>query len=119
MDEVFDIRASARFVPISPQKVRLVLDTVRELSVDEALEILAFLPKAASKPVAKLIRSAIANAEENFGLNRNDLYIYHISADKGPIRRWRRFGARGRWKPLRRRYSHINLVLREREVEAV
>jgi large subunit ribosomal protein L22 len=117
MDEVFDVRASTRYVPISPQKVRLVLDMVRGRDVTEALDILEFSQKRASRPVAKLINSAIANAEENFGLNREDLYIHRIMADKAPTRRWRRFGARGRFKPLLRRSSHINIVLRERGLD--
>lgn len=117
MDEVFDIRASVKYVPIAPQKVRLVLDLVRGKDVDEALDVLRFTQKRASRPVAKLIRSAIANAEENFGLNRQDLYIHRISADKAPTRKWRRFGARGRFKPLLRRSSHISIVLREHAFE--
>jgi large subunit ribosomal protein L22 len=118
MDDVFDVHASTRYVPISPQKVRLVLDMVRGRDVTEALDILQFTQKRASRPVAKLIRSAIANAEENFGLSREDLYIHHIAADKAPTRRWRRFGARGRFKPLLRRSSHISIILRERAFEA-
>jgi large subunit ribosomal protein L22 len=117
MDEVFDIHASAKYVPIAPQKVRLVLDLVRGKDVDEALDILQFNQKRASRPVAKLINSAIANAEENFGLNRQDLYIHRIAADKAPTRKWRRFGARGRFKPLLRRSSHISIVLREHALE--
>jgi large subunit ribosomal protein L22 len=114
-----DVRASVRFLPMSPQKVRLVVDTVRGLDVSEAMDTLRFTQKAAAKPVYKVVRSAVANAEENMGLNRDDLYIYQISADKGPIRRWRRFGARGRFKPLQRKYSHITVVLREKESEEV
>ncbi|MCD4753505.1 MAG: 50S ribosomal protein L22, partial [Anaerolineaceae bacterium] len=63
----------------------------------------------------KLLASAIANAEENFGLNREDLYVYRIFADEAPTRKWRRFGARGRFKPILRRNSHITIILRERE----
>jgi large subunit ribosomal protein L22 len=115
MAETLDIRAVTRFLPMSPQKVRLVMDLVRGMSVMEALDILQFTPNAAAKPVAKLIKSAIANAEENFGLNRDDLIIHKLYADKGPIRRWRRFGARLRFKPIQRRYSHLTVILRERE----
>jgi large subunit ribosomal protein L22 len=102
---------------MSPQKVRLVLDLVRGLDVIEALDVLRFTQKSAAAMVLKLLNSAIANAEENFGLSRDDLFIHRIYADQGPIRRWRRFGARGRFKPLLRRYSHISVVLREREEE--
>jgi large subunit ribosomal protein L22 len=107
----FEVRAKARYVPMSAQKVRLVIDQVRGMNADEALRLLGFMPQAAAKPVSKLVRSAIANAEENFGLVREDLYVAKIYADEGPTRRWRRFGARGRFKPLLKRSSHITVVL--------
>ncbi|RME06349.1 MAG: 50S ribosomal protein L22 [Anaerolineae bacterium] len=110
-----DIRAHARYIPVSPQKARLVIDLVRGKDVLEALDLLRFIPNKAARPVSKVIASAMANAEENFGLNRNDLYIYRIYADEGPTRRWRRFGARGRFKPWLRRSSHITVILREHE----
>ncbi len=111
-----DIRAHARQIQISPQKARLVIDMVRGKDVIEALNILKFVPNKAAHPVSKVIASAMANAEENFGISRNDLYVYSIVADQGPTRRWRKFGARGRFKPWTRRSSHISVVLREREV---
>lgn len=112
---VEDIRAHARYIPISPQKVRLVVDLVRGKGVLEALDILKFTPNRAAGPVSKVLTSAMANAEENFGISRDDLYIYRIFADTAPTRRWRRFGARGRFKPILRRSSHVTVVLRERE----
>jgi len=115
MTETLDVRASAHYIPMSPQKVRLVLDLVRGMDVIDAMDTLNFTPKAAAKPVFKLIRSAVANAEENLGLSRDDLVVHTIYADEGPTRKWRRFGARGRFKPLNRRYSHITVILRERE----
>ena len=111
-----DIRAHARQIQISPQKARLVIDLVRGKDVIEALNILKFVPNKAAHPVSKVIASAMANAEENFGISRNDLYIHSIVADQGPTRRWRKFGARGRFKPWQRRSSHISVVLREREI---
>ena len=78
----------------------------------------AAMPQAAAQSVFKLIRSAVANAEENLGLARDDLYIVEIYADAGPTRRWRRFGARGRFKPLLKRSSHITVILAEYEVES-
>jgi large subunit ribosomal protein L22 len=110
-----DIRAHARYVPHPPQKVCLVVDVVRGRSVTEALNLLKFMPNGAARPVAKMVASAMANAEENFGVSRDDLYVYRIFADEAPTRRWRRFGARGRFKPILRRASHITVVLRERE----
>jgi len=109
----FEVRAVARHVRMSPQKVRLVIDQVRGRDALEALTLLKFMPQRAAKPVHKVIASAVANAEENFGMNREDLYIDRIFADGAPTRRWRRFGARGRFKPILKRTSHITVVLKE------
>ena len=109
------VHAITRFVPMTPRKVRLVVDTVRGLGANEALNLLKFMPKAAAVPVSKAIRSAIANAEENQGWSRDDLYVSEIRADEGPRRQWRRYGARGRFKPIFKRTSHITVVLTERE----
>ncbi len=109
-----DIQAHVRFLSQSAQKVRAVIDTVRGKSAIEALEILKFVNKRAAGPVYKLVASAVANAEENFGVSRDDLVIAKITADEAPTRKWRRFGARGRFKPLLRRSSHITVILRER-----
>jgi len=111
-----DIRAKLSHFSVSAQKVRLVIDLVRGKDAVEALEMLRFVQKRSAEPVRKLLASAIANAEENFGLNRDDLYIAKIFADEAPTRKWRRFGARGRLKPLLRRSSHVTIILREREV---
>ncbi len=111
------IHASARYVAMSPQKIRKVIDLIRGMDTNSAMDVLQFTPNAAAKPVKKVLDSAIANAEENYGYNRDELYIHKIIADQGPIRRWRRFGARGRFKPIQRRYSHITVVLREVEQE--
>jgi large subunit ribosomal protein L22 len=110
-----DIRAHARRIPISAQKVRLVIDLVRGKDAQEALDILNFTTNRAAKPVTKVVASAIANAENNLGISRNELYVHQIMADEAPTRKWRRFGARGRFKPWLRRSSHITVVLRERE----
>ena len=112
-----DIRANISQVQISPQKTRLVVDMVRGKDAVEAIEMLQFVPKKAAQPISKLISSAIANAENNFGLNRYDLYIHSIIANEGPTRKWRRFGARGRIKPRLIRSSHISVILRERELD--
>ncbi len=112
----FEVRAIVKYVPMSPRKVRLVIGQVRGMAVDEALAILKFTPKAAAKPVAKLIKSAIANAEENFGLSREDLYVSQIFADVGPTHKRWKAGARGRAKPILKRSSHITVVLEEMEV---
>jgi len=110
-----DIRAEARFIPHSSQKVRLVADLVRGKGVVDALTMLKFTPSGAAPLVSKVLASAMANAEENYGVSRDDLFVYRIFADEAPTRRWRRFGARGRFKPWLRRSSHITVILRERE----
>ena len=111
-----EVRASARNIGMSPFKVRLVANLVRGMQVDDALNQLKFMTKAAAKPVAKVIKSATANAEENFALNRKDLYIARIFADGGPMVRRGRPGARGRFKPLIKRSAHLTVVLNERSV---
>ena len=113
----FEVRAVAKYVPMSPRKVRLVTDQVRGLAVDDALAILRFTLKAAAKPVAKVIESAVANAEQNFGLSREDLYITQVFADVGPTHKRWRAGARGRVKPILKRSCHITVVLEETEQE--
>ena len=110
-----DIRAQLRYLTISAQKVRLVVDLVRGKNAVQAMEILRFAPQNAALPVGKLLASAVANAEENFGASRDDLFVATIFADEAPTRKWRRFGARGRFKPVLRRSSHVTVVLRERE----
>jgi large subunit ribosomal protein L22 len=110
-----DIHAQIRYLSISAQKVRLVVDLVRGKDANRAMDILRFAPQAAAQPVSKLLASAIANAEENFGVSRDDLFVAKIFADEAPTRKWRRFGARGRFKPIMRRTSHVTVILREHE----
>lgn len=111
-----EVRAVTKFTGISPQKTRLVLDEVRGRQAEEALALLAFMPQQSAKVVAKTIKSALANATENFGLDAGDMYVTTIFADGAPIRKWRRFGARGRFKPWLRRSSHVTVILEERLV---
>jgi len=110
-----DIRASLKNADISAQKARLVVDLVRGKQAVEAANSMKYMPRKAAKMVWHLLNSAMANAEENFGLNREDLVVSEIYADEGPTRKWRRFGARGRFKPILRRSSHLTVILRERE----
>ena len=113
----FQVYAESKYVPGSPIKARRVVNVVRGMYAEEALEVLYLMPQAAAGLVAKTIQSAMANAEENFGLSREDLVIAEIVANSGPTRPWRRFGARGRFKPILRRTSHIKVVLEEAEAE--
>jgi large subunit ribosomal protein L22 len=109
-----EVRAITKYVGISPQKTRWVVDQVRGMQAEQALAMLRYMRQSAAEPVAKTIASALANAEENLGLSREDMFVAQIMADGAPLRRWRRFGARGRFKPIIRRSSHITVVLEER-----
>ena len=109
-----DIRAELKNFGVSAQKTRLVIDLVRGKPAVEALTTLKFTNKLAAQHVGKLLASAVDNAEENFGVSREDLIVYKITADEAPTRKWRRFGARGRFKPVLRRSSHVTIVLREK-----
>ncbi len=106
-----DVKATAKFIRMSPRKVRLVVDVVRGNKLAEARNQLQFMNKAAAKPVLKLINSAAANAVHNFNLKEEDLVVKTIMADEGPtIKRWKP-RAHGRAFPIRKRTSHILVVL--------
>ena len=104
-------RAIARYVRISSRKVRIVIDLIRGKSVREAEAILRYTPKAATEPVLKLLNSAVANAENNLELNRDDLYVAEVYANQGPTLMRFRARARGRASHIRKRTSHITIVL--------
>lgn len=108
-----EVVASARRVRVSPRKVRLVLDTVRGKRVDEALAILSFLPSPVARTVAKVVKSAAANAENNFQMSPDQLRIVKTFADEGQTLKRFRAGARGRVNPFHRRYSHITVIVEE------
>ena len=91
----------------------MVLDTVRGKKVDEALSLLSFLPSPAARTVAKVVKSASANAENNFQMSPDQLRIVKTFADEGQILSRFRAGARGRVNPFRRRYSHITVIVEE------
>ncbi len=109
-----EVVASARQVRISPRKVRLVLDTVRGKKVDEALTILGFLPTPAARTVAKVVRSAAANAENNYQMTSAQLRIVKTFANAGQTLKRYRAGARGRVNPFCRRFSHITVIVEEK-----
>jgi large subunit ribosomal protein L22 len=110
------MKASATHIRISPRKVRMVVDTVRGKSVSQALSILGFTRKKAALPVQKLLKSAVANAAENGGISDVDaLVIDRIMVDEGPTLKRYMPRARGRATPIRKRTSHIRIMLRERD----
>ena len=106
--------AKARFVRVSPTKARRVIDLVRGRSVADALDILRWAPQAASEPVAKVIASAAANAQNNNGLDPATLVVATVYADEGPTAKRIRPRAQGRAFRIRRRTSHITVVLESR-----
>ncbi len=110
-----EVRAFARDLPISPQKIRLVCDEVRGKDADQAITILRFLPQKGARFLLKLIESAVANAENNRELNRQDLYVKTIYANEGIKLKRMKAGARGRYKPRVKRLSHVTVVLDEHE----
>ncbi|MGI5849062.1 MAG: 50S ribosomal protein L22 [Christensenellales bacterium] len=103
--------AKVRYIRISSSKVKLVIDLIRGKSVAEAIALLKATPKAASFVVEKLLNSAIANAENNQGLLRDDLYIAEAFADQGPTLKRFRPRAQGRASRIRKRTSHITIIL--------
>ena len=112
------MKASATHIRISPRKARMVVDTVRGKSVSQALSILGFTRKKAALPVQKLLKSAVANAAENDGISDVDtLVIDRIMVDEGPTLKRFMPRARGRATPIRKRTSHIRIILRERDTQ--
>ena len=112
------VRAQAKWVRTSARKARLVLDNIRGRSVPEARTILAFTQRAAATDIEKVLRSAVANAEANHGLDGDDLVVEAAFADEGPtLKRWKP-RARGRVNRIRKRTCHVTLVLAEVEAEA-
>jgi large subunit ribosomal protein L22 len=109
--------AKARFVRVSPTKARRVIDLVRGKSVTDALDILRWAPQAASEPVAKVIASAAANAQNNNGLDPATLVVATVYADEGPTAKRIRPRAQGRAFRIRRRTSHITVVVESRPVK--
>ena len=109
-----EVRAVAKNVRGSPRKAGLVADVIRGKSVNEALAILRFLPQKAARHYLKVVKSAAANAETNFSLDPNDLYVVRVVADKGQTLKRYRPKARGRVGPILKRSSHLMVVVAER-----
>jgi large subunit ribosomal protein L22 len=109
----WEVRAEAKWVGISARKARVVAEHIRGRSVPEARTVLAFTQRAAAFEIAKVLRSAVANAEANHGLNGDELLVYACTIDEGPtVKRWRA-RARGRVARIRKRTCHITVRLTE------
>ncbi|MCD6295111.1 MAG: 50S ribosomal protein L22 [Deltaproteobacteria bacterium] len=109
-----EVKAVARFVRVSPQKVRLVMAQVRGEKVGDALGLLSFAPQKGAKILKKLVDSAVANAQENADLDVDNLYISKIYADEGPTQKRWRPRALGRATKILKRTSHLTVVLDEK-----
>lgn len=111
--KIVEAQATLRFARISSRKVKIVADLIRGKKVDEALAIVKFTPKASSRTIEKLLESAIANAENNHGMNRGNLIVSEIYANQGPTLKRIRPAAKGSAVRIRKRTSHITIKLRE------
>ena len=109
------VRAVSKYILGSPVKMRRVVNTIRGMRAQEALEVLALLPQTAAEPILKTVKSAVANAEDSYALDPESLVISTILIDEGPRLRRMRYGARGRYKPIKKRTSHITVVVEEHE----
>ena len=107
--------ATLKNARISARKVKIVADLIRGKDAKEALAIVKFTPKASSEIIEKLLKSAIANAENNHGMKSNNLYVAEIFANQGPTLKRIRPAAKGSAVRIRKRTSHITIVLKEKE----
>jgi len=110
-----EVRATAKYIRTSPRKLRPIVDVVRGKKVDEALTILRFLPSPSARTVAKVVKSAAADAENNLEMTPSELRIVRIFVDEGRSLKRHRAGPRGRTKPILKRSSHITVVVKEGE----
>ena len=114
-EKVIEARAELKYARISSRKVKIVADLIRGKSANEALAIVKYAPKASSEIIEKLLKSAIANAENNHKMNLNKLYVAEIYANQGPTLKRIRPAAKGSAVRIRKRTSHITIVLKEKE----
>ena len=112
---VKEARATLKFARISSRKVKIVADLIRGKDVDEALAILKFTPRGAAEIIAKVVKSAKANAENNHEMDADKLYVASIVANQGPTMKRFMPRAMGRATMIRKRTSHIEVVLKERQ----
>ncbi len=117
MEEIKTAQATLKYARISPRKVKIVADLIRGKDVKEALAIVKFTPKASSDILEKLLKSAISNAENNHDMRMENLYISEIYANQGPTLKRVRPAAKGSAVRIRKRTSHITIVLKEKEAK--
>lgn len=109
------VRAHLKYASISSQKARLVADIIRGKSIDKALDVLNYTPKKAASMIQKLLLSAVANAENNFGLDIDDLFVAKIQVNEGPTLKRMHARAKGRGNRIEKKMSHISVELAEKE----
>ena len=114
MAEITSAKATARTVRVSPRKSRLVVDLIRGKNVADAIAILKFTPTSAAHEIEKVLNSAIANAENNFGLEKANLYVSETYVNEGPTMKRFRPRAKGSASPINKRTSHITVVVSEK-----
>ena len=110
-----EARAYLKYARIAPRKVQIVLDLIRNKPADQAMAILRHTPKAACEPLSKLLKSAIANAENNFNMDRDSLYVSECYVTPGPTMKRIRPRAQGRAFRVLKRTSHVFITVKERE----
>ncbi len=116
MEEIIPrAEATLKYARISSRKVKIVADLIKGKNVDEALAIVKYTPKASSEIIEKLLKSAIANAENNHNMTHEKLYVSEIYANQGPTLKRIRPAAKGSAVRVRKRTSHITIVLKERD----
>ena len=109
-----EAKAYLRYVRISPRKVQIVCDLIRGKDINTAMALLMQTPKAASEPLVKLLKSAVANAENNFSMDTSKLYVSEVYATSGPILKRGRATARGRYSRILKRTTHITIGVSEK-----
>lgn len=114
-EQITSAKAIAKTVRIAPRKVRLVVDLIRGKKIGEAMAILKYTPKLASPVVEKVLKSAIANAEHNYDLDLENLYVSEAYVNEGPTMKRFRPRAKGSASPINKRTSHITIVVSEKE----
>ena len=110
-----EAKAYARYIRISPRKVQIVCDLIRDKDVDTAMAILLETSKSASEPLVKLLKSAVANAENNFSMDASKLYVSEVFATAGPILKRMLPASKGRGNRINKRTSHVTLAVAEKE----
>jgi large subunit ribosomal protein L22 len=109
-----EVKASIKYARMAPRKIRLVVDMIRGKDVNEAIQILTFVNKKSAPIIKKLVQSAVANADQKKTIDLDTLYVKHISVDQGPTLKRYMPRAMGRASEIKKKTSHVNLVLEER-----